>query len=960
MTWFNSTNANATNGSNIIKINDNQSVANIRTSDALVLGAFAPVEISKAYVTTHGTFVELIKPWPNATQSQVPCVVLPTSGDFNTAVSALNNASKIVNDNYKAMLDWQTKTGSVQFNDLDENIQTVKTLRQMQSEIDAVNPHAWAMRKVEFEALRQLNLEKYAASGFVSFGSHYHSPPFYNKTNEGLWTDLTLPNILVSGPSDYGISHGKSNSKAPVIHIAGVITKIANLSSANAEQAIFKFAEAEHGARTYDTATGVSVTHSSQTIAFASETETNKVIANRADVWGFESFLREINDEDPFVYKHGLIQSHAPDINSVATADDMVRPASYFAWFKGDETSRGRGVNWQAASESQRIRIANDPENNIYFDDATSKFYQWCVRGRSFSGIGNGDWECLDVANYNGFIGFRSSKSMITAQGSNSDSGAAFTNNNVGLYAAELFDSFHDKSPMIRGVYSAFDNTNSFSECYFIVCGTINRLNSGVYHISLNPFGAALAADGKTFSETGVSLTTTADCFDTQKILSGSGSIASNKSGRPDGRFYDAIYASGQGGVCRDIRYSANGVSLKDFAAADLSVKAGEYHGAEKMRLTAFSKIIEIISPDSNYTLFRIDREHPFYNGAQKDGGLGDGTKPFGHAQSLFIYNVADKVIERTTSYDACFANNYGTTYDSKTVGRCNGGYQPRVGDIVLSMRGIESLNTLDISSLHTSTALDISVAGEYLHIDVMGIPADIMQFSGLKGGWIGSWISDLSISRKQLSKPVIGNVNNIQIIFSNGTTWSAGSQGYDFNTNTTDDWDPKNIALLCYNTKASSVANANYTTELYGGGFAVNNMTMGASPHSNFGALLCHDLIGKRPNLDGDDIYHTETLTSFTMRPELGCLWGSIKHNPVSTSGVNGSTGCKIVPVFSVENSQAFINYAYRELHHNGADWGDDGQINLVNGQSTVIDSNGKTVKVGTAQIKEALGWVK
>ncbi|MBQ4840209.1 hypothetical protein, partial [Pseudoalteromonas luteoviolacea] len=145
MTWFNSTNANVTSGSNIIKINDNQSVANIRVSDALVLGAFAPVEISKAYVTTHGTFIELIKPWPNATQSQVPCVVLPTSGDFNTAVSALNNASKMVNDNYKTMIDWQTTMGTVEFKDLDGTPQTVKTLKQMQSEIDAVNPYPWAM-----------------------------------------------------------------------------------------------------------------------------------------------------------------------------------------------------------------------------------------------------------------------------------------------------------------------------------------------------------------------------------------------------------------------------------------------------------------------------------------------------------------------------------------------------------------------------------------------------------------------------------------------------------------------------------------------------------------------------------------------------------------------------------------------------------------------------------------------
>ncbi|OCQ21920.1 hypothetical protein A7985_08915 [Pseudoalteromonas luteoviolacea] len=375
MTWFNSANSNATNGSNIIKINDNQSVANIRASDALVLGAFAPVEIAKAYVTTHGTFVELIKPWPNATQNQVPCVVLPTSGDFNTAVSALNNASKMVNDNYKAMIEWQTKTGTVEFSDLEGNTQSVKTLRQMQSEIDTANPYPWAMRKGEFEARRQQNLNRYVASGFVHFGK-----------------SLSSTNYISAGPSLFSgnentrafldnLNMGVHGGQYPALCIAGLIIELQYVSINQPSIAnIIKFPEAENGCRTYDSSTGKTVIHSAPEVAFAAQTLTNEVVTSRIDMWGFEVFLRQINDDDPFVYQHGLIQSQAQSINGIATTLDGIRPASYFAWYQGDTTSIGRGVNWQSASPAQRITIASDPKNNLYFDDATGKFYQWSAR----------------------------------------------------------------------------------------------------------------------------------------------------------------------------------------------------------------------------------------------------------------------------------------------------------------------------------------------------------------------------------------------------------------------------------------------------------------------------------------------------------------------------------------------------------------------------------------------------
>jgi len=58
--------------------------------------------------------------------------------------------------------------------------------------------------------------------------------------------------------------------------------------------------------------------------------------------------------------------------------------------------------------------------------------------------------------------------------------------------------------------------------------------------------------------------------------------------------------------------------------------------------------------------------------------------------------------------------------------------------------------------------------------------------------------------------------------------------------------------------------------------------------------------------------------------------------------------------------NQQAVPHYAYTELKHNGTNWGDDGKVAIVDNQSTKTDLNGNTVLVGTAKLKEPIGWIK
>ena len=232
--------------------------------------------------------------------------------------------------------------------------------------------YPWAMSKVQFEANRQQNLEKYEASGFVHMGKHYNNYAV-ETVGDGLYiytAEQHLRQQFFLGSDSATQSHnaGPSKSNTPVLNISGVLTEIKFLNTKNdILNCQVEMPPAEDGTRTYDSATGISVRHATPALAFAAETETNKVVIERVDVWGFEGFLREINDADPFVYLHGLIQSRAPKINGVVTTDDNVRPSTYFAWYEGHNPSIGKGVNWQTATEAQRIAIASDPKNNIRF-----------------------------------------------------------------------------------------------------------------------------------------------------------------------------------------------------------------------------------------------------------------------------------------------------------------------------------------------------------------------------------------------------------------------------------------------------------------------------------------------------------------------------------------------------------------------------------------------------------------
>ncbi|MEL4294026.1 hypothetical protein [Shewanella xiamenensis] len=799
-----------------------------------------------------------------------------------------------------------------------------------------------AMSQAQFEAIRAQNNEEFAASGFVHFGKHWSGQ---QSINEGLYpytTDSAFSNILFMGRN--ATTAGLSKTNSPVLNIAGVLFYLQNINTFNtsADNKI-KFPQAPDGKNTYNKSTGVITTHATVTAAFnaqAADPTNVEVVTDRVDMWGFEAWLEEVNTTNPYIYPNGLIQSQATTMDGIATSASA-RPVTYYAVFDGDTGSKGKGLNYFALSDVNKKKVLANPKNNLYYLD-DGRLVQWRLRQRTIAGAGNGDWVSVSPVTDSSSVRFSANNDVIPQGILNTTSGRQATQY---FYASKNPPSSVADSRFIgdTGVYqirpSSAELCGINGQCYFLVCGTVNRLNQGAYHPSFNPSGSKTfwrdsgGASGQWYLVPTVP--STARCFDMSKSWNSadnagyprpdSGNIgALAGSGRPDGRYYDAIYADGQGGVCRDMRYSAYGINSVDFAEADQRVKNGTYRGFEKL------------------------------------------------------------IFSRVTATQNSVPNNSTINFASAVPSWV------KVGDTVISVSGVRSkIGSMSANSIFTLTnngvmvnepiviesELPYSVGGSFLQTDVIGNPANILATPALANGWQGSWIPVIpdgtskifTSTRKLVSSNYISRVytNNNGVSYVNGTThanFSTILNGYTFAEPTT------LVHILQYQAFARQTENA-VNAEVYGVSAGVGNVFLTDWYTKDYGALLAETLINKILTSNSNSkgcmvnrsvaLIDTGVLTSRRIF-ETG-VYGYPVHVTLNlTTPANSSPAFKALNYNVNINQQAFIQYAYTELKHNGSSWGDDGKVTIVDNQSTKTDLNGNTVLVGTAKLKEPIGWIK
>ncbi|WP_441257739.1 hypothetical protein ACS18Q_19970 [Vibrio sp. Vf1514] len=241
MGWIYLPSVSIQNGSNIVTVT-NTATDSIKPGDGLLIGSYDLVEIIEVSIGQ----LKLKKNWSFASQSNAESAVVPTFGDFNAATAALRQATTITQGNFAEMEKWWTQDGWVTFKAYNNTEHTVRTAKQMEQDVSALEVQAnaliaeiagagYARSESDMIADRERNNQLYAASGPIHAGKHRNdvNPLYGRPIQNGLWTYLNNANVLRWGAYP-GLTSVEGDSKTyeAVLNIAGVTVHLKGLNSA--------------------------------------------------------------------------------------------------------------------------------------------------------------------------------------------------------------------------------------------------------------------------------------------------------------------------------------------------------------------------------------------------------------------------------------------------------------------------------------------------------------------------------------------------------------------------------------------------------------------------------------------------------------------------------------------------------------------------------------------------------
>ncbi|MGL0955395.1 hypothetical protein ACSTEP_10215 [Vibrio vulnificus] len=655
-----------------------------------------------------------------------------------------------------------------------------------------------------------------------------------------------------------------------------------------------------------------------------------EVVTERVDMAGLEFFKEKVG---AYLYPYGMIQNKATADGGIATTEDTVRPITYFAVFEGDTTSRGRGWKLADLTFVQLATIMSNPEHNAWYNEA-GELMQFRGRQRSFAGDGNGDWLNINPANNTSgewhLTASTSSFGRVKPQGVLNSITASLAPQNVnesGMYLGNEAQSPNRTAGLhTLGTFTAVNKTINApdtgvavdGECYFYVLATVPRLNQGVYHPSFNPMGADKAANvahtGSVFwYELGNETVTTLKTFLSRSAGgighsgSGWGSISSNVSGRPDGRLYDAIYASGQGGVI-DWRLPARDMGGKEEANMVFQkVVNGSYLGIEKL---VESKVM--FANRSGVADF-----HPSY-GLRINMALG-------------LLPAGLKIPDVTRSKMYCHdTDTYFTV--RQYFGAESGSDRIYVADEAGNKHTAmpEGILGAQMWSFIRAELTNISVSGNFTTLDVVAPPERVMATPDLANGWMGRLcpiIPDNTGKTFPASKKYL-TVLGREFTTDGGSTWQRvpdwTGQGANVTLNAiaTTALPPDRVTLNHYTAFAKQTKNSVNKPVLNGSdGIGDVWATSGYGRDIDWGVLLQESLTGKVGVSDKtDDLAYRFALTRFSIHSASLIIDNSVgrraSHNPLTlTAPTNNSPAVKTLWHQASNNQQATLNFLWNEL---------------------------------------------
>ncbi|BBI55063.1 hypothetical protein KIT05_12 [Vibrio phage KIT05] len=884
--------------------------------------------------------------------------------------------------------------------------------------------------------MREQNKSVRAASGFDHYGVHNDNNTNIFNINEGMYAYIAEPSVLHLGRDTTGTKMGTSLTDYPVTCIAGIVSELlgTNQGAVNTPSSVqIKFPEAPDGTVTYNSATGEVIQHADAATAFAlaDTSDDIEVVINRVDMFGAEFFLEEVSQANPFVYPKGMIQSQATSMNGITTTTSN-RPVTYYAVYDGDTGSQGRGVDFWAATDEQKKALVSDETNNIFMLD-DGRLVQWRMRQRTIAGAGNGDWD-RDGQSINPV--FKSRYGLTAGRGGSVPQGY---NDTIPVYGTAYWtppngttnwnvDNTNNGVYQASGGYGGAPFGGMFGLCFFHVWGVVPRLNQGAYHPSFNPLGASLFEGLNTngsywYEGNAPEVSNSLDCFTKTSVYTGdglpnSGSIG-GVSGREDGKFYDAIYASGQGGVI-DYRLPSWDMSSKEEASKVFQkVVNGSYRGEEELIRT---RVFGGVTPSDKAT---------FSGYAQVRFPAGTVAVDFPLFQTATGVRVGGHFVDAS-----------GNIFVISGISANSGGYDTVYFDTASGIHS-DNINITGACYVVPIEELASSVSGEFTMVDVIGNPAEILATPALANGWLGGWIpvipDDVNQQYPLTRKDISGNPEG-QKTTNNGTSWGTdGLSGFNSTTNSNPAYYFSSTVVVVNYTAFAKQTKSSVKKKVLNAYEGIGNVwaTSGYGRDKDWGVLLQESLTGKVGVSDKtDDLAYQFTLSRVSIHSALHIVDDSVgrkpAHSPLTiTPPSNNSNGVKSLWYQTANNQQASLNFAWNELvwfsstttsrtgtssepytqgtiyyitggnhagkilkcvadvtltldsYYTGSDgtlwqlngnpvsqlityngaqdgWGDDSTIRITNDTSTYTNLNGDTCLYGTAELAVPYGYTK
>ena len=131
-------------------------------------------------------------------------------------------------------------------------------------ELGASLAERYAMPKVQFDANREANKEKFAGSGWVNWGKHFDGWSGRTKISEGLFAypEIFGVNCIFAGANYSENEKGISKTKNPVVNVDGALISLEGVAESNAGYPVrVKFPPSPDGTKSYDSATGIVTDH---------------------------------------------------------------------------------------------------------------------------------------------------------------------------------------------------------------------------------------------------------------------------------------------------------------------------------------------------------------------------------------------------------------------------------------------------------------------------------------------------------------------------------------------------------------------------------------------------------------------------------------------------------------------------------------------------------------------------